>query len=130
MQALKRLVRPGGYVFVSTLCIDGFDLQILWDKSNQIFPPHHVNLFSVSGLAKLFQRVGLIGAQVTTPGELDVDIVRNAYKREPELLNGQRFIRKLLANDNSTTAFQYFLAKHLMSSHAWVIGQRPSDKKI
>jgi 2-polyprenyl-3-methyl-5-hydroxy-6-metoxy-1,4-benzoquinol methylase len=125
LQALKQLARPGGYVFVSTLCIDGFDLQVLWDKSNQISPPHHINLLSIHGLQSLFQRAGLINTTITTPGQLDVDIVRNACKRDPELLNGQRFLQKLLDNDNSATAFQQFLTEQHMSSHAWVIGQKP-----
>ena len=38
LRVLKRLVRPGGHVFVSTLCIDGFDLQVLWEKSKSENP--------------------------------------------------------------------------------------------
>ena len=124
LEVLKRLVRPGGYVFVSTLCIDGFDLQVLWDKSNQVFPPHHINFLSVSGFEKLFQRAGLTDITVTTPGQLDVDIVRNACKYDPELLNEQRFLSNLLADDSSAIALQQFLVEQRMSSHAWVIGRR------
>ena len=124
LQVLRRLVRPGGYVLVSTLCIDGFDLQVLWDKSNQISPPHHINFLPVEGFKKLFQRAGLINVEVTTPGRLDVDIVRNACKSNPELLQGQRFLNNLLEDDSSATALQNFLVEQLKSSHAWVIGQR------
>lgn len=130
LQTLKRLVRPGGYVFVSTLCIDGFDLQVLWDKSKQIFPPHHINFLSVSGFERLFQRSGLADISVTTPGQLDVDIVRNACKQDPDLLNGQRFLGNLVADDSSAVAFQSFLVEQRRSSHAWVMGQRPNDKGI
>ena len=124
LKVLKRLARPGGYVFVSTLCIDGFDLQVLWDKSNQIFPPHHINFLSVEGFERLFQRAGLTDVSVTTPGQLDVDIVRNACKYDPELLNEQRFLSNLLADDSSAIALQQFLVEQRMSSHAWVIGRR------
>jgi SAM-dependent methyltransferase len=124
IQVLKRLVRPGGYVFVSTLCIDGFDLQVLWNKSNQIFPPHHINFFSVEGFERLFQRAGLTDISVTTPGQLDVDIVRNACMHDPELLRGQRFLNNLLTDDSSAGAFQQFLVSQRKSSHAWVIGRR------
>jgi SAM-dependent methyltransferase len=106
LRALKRLARPGGYVFISTLCIDGFDLQVLWEKSNQIFPPHHINFLSLDGFEKLFQRAGLTDISVTTPGQLDVDIVRNACKHDPELLEGQHFLSNLLADKSSATAFQ------------------------
>ncbi len=124
LRALKRLVRPDGYVFVSTLCVDGFDLQVLWDKSNQVFPPHHINLLSIKGFERLFQRAGLANVEVTTPGRLDVDIVRNACKGDPELLQGQRFLKNILENDSSAAAFQNFLVEQRMSSHAWMIGQR------
>lgn len=130
VQVLIHLVRPGGYVFVSTLGIDGFDLQVLWEKSSQISPPHHINFLSVRGFERLFQRVGLEDITVTTPGELDVDIVRNAVKRTPTLLQGQRFLCNLLADDHNSTAFQRFLAQYGMSSHVWVMGRKPDKTKF
>jgi len=126
LQALKQFVRPGGYLFISTLSIDGFDLQTLWEKSNQIFPPHHINLLSIAGFEKLFQRAGLTETTISTPGELDVDIVRNAQKFDPKILNGQRFLHKLLNDDNSARKFQQFLVEQRMSSHVWIIGRKPS----
>jgi SAM-dependent methyltransferase len=124
IQVLKKLVRPGGYVFVSTLSIDGFDLQVLWEKSYQIFPPHHINFLSLKGFEKLFQRAGLTGVEVTTPGRLDVDIVRNVCKLDPDLLKGQRFLKNLLQDETGATALQKFLVEQRRSSHAWVIGQK------
>lgn len=126
VRVLKGLARPGGYVFISTLGIDGFDLQVLWEKSTQISPPHHINFLSVKGFEWLFQRAGLVDVTVTTPGQLDVDIVRNMAKRDASVLNGHRFLQNLLASDSSATAFQHFLTEQRMSSHAWVIGRRPS----
>ena len=49
IQNLKKMLRPGGYMFMSTLTIDGFDLKTLWKKSEQISPPHHINFMSISG---------------------------------------------------------------------------------
>jgi SAM-dependent methyltransferase len=125
VQMLTRLVRPGGYVFVSTLCVDGFDIQTLWDRSNSIFPPHHINFLSVAGFESLFARAGLVEVDVTTPGQLDLDIVQNAIKREPSLVANQRFLRHILANQDTAVNFQEFLAQNKLSSHAWVIGRKP-----
>ncbi|MGE5466077.1 MAG: class I SAM-dependent methyltransferase [Ignavibacteria bacterium] len=125
VQTLARLVRPGGLVFVSTLSIDGFDLQVLWDRSKQIFPPHHINFLSVAGFKRLFERAGLQNVGVTTPGKLDVDIVRNAAREMPELLSGQRFLQQVLGDDELAAAFQEFLSDNCLSSHAWVVGTRP-----
>lgn len=123
VRGLKRMVRPGGYLFISTLCIDGFDLQMLWDKSTQISPPHHINFLSVAGFEKLFDRAGLTDVRISTPGKLDVDIVRNAAKQDGSLLQKHRFLRALLNNDKASQAFQTFLVENQLSSHAWVIGK-------
>ena len=120
-----RLTRPGGLVFVSTLCISGFDLQMLWNKSNQIFPPHHINFLSVMGFEKLFSRAGLVDISVTTPGKIDVDIVRNASQQDPELLCSHRFVQQLINDEQTASAFQDFLAANRLSSHAWVLGKLP-----
>jgi SAM-dependent methyltransferase len=124
VRTLSRLVRPGGYVFISTLGVDGFDIQMLWERSNSIFPPHHINFLSVEGFQCLFARAGLEQIEVTTPGQLDVDIVVNALDRNPTLLNGQRFLLSLLKDKSHSIAFQQFLAANNLSSHTWVIGKR------
>ncbi|MBQ1497299.1 MAG: class I SAM-dependent methyltransferase [Sphingomonas sp.] len=127
LRTLTSLARPGGFVFVSTLGVDGFDIQTLWEKSNAIFPPHHINFLSVAGFERLFARAGLADVAVTTPGQLDVDIVRNAAAKDPTILDGQRFLSELLADDGRAAAFQRFLADNRLSSHCWVIGRRPEN---
>ena len=122
---LAKFAKPGGYIFVSTLCVDGFDIQMLWEKSNSIFPPHHINFMSVAGFENLFARAGLTDVSVTTPGQLDVDIVRNAIKREPELMNRQRFLHHIIDDQKFAANFQEFLVANRLSSHAWVIGKKP-----
>lgn len=125
VRTLVNLARPGGYVFISTLGVDGFDIQLLWEKSNSIFPPHHINFLSVAGFKLLFERAGLEEIDVTTPGVLDVNIVQNAVKKDQKILHNQRFVRTLLASDATAAAFQRFLSDNLLSSHTWVLGRKP-----
>ena len=61
---------------------DGFDLQMLWEKSSQISPPHHINFLSLNGFRSLFNRAGLKNIQLTTPGQLDVDILTEQEVKE------------------------------------------------
>lgn len=124
LKVLARFAKPGGYVLVSTLGIDGFDLQVLGRESQSIFPPHHINFPSVSGFEKLFHRAGFSEVAVTTPGRLDVDIVRNAAHLNPAVLDGQVFLRRLIENDRLGMAFQQFLVDNLLSSHTWVLGRK------
>ncbi len=125
VKVLKSMVRPGGYVFVSTLCIDGFDLKTLWEKSSQISPPHHINFLSVRGLELLFEHAGLEDVEILTPGVLDVDIVRNAMKTDSTILANNRFLKSLLSRDKYAKAFQSFLSDNQLSSHAWVLCRKP-----
>jgi SAM-dependent methyltransferase len=122
--ALSRLAKIDGYVFVSTLCIDGFDIQTLWERSNSIFPPHHINFLSIDGFRYLFERAGLELISVTTPGVLDVDIVRNAYFKNPAEFANNRFLRQLMSNESKAAAFQEYLAANRLSSHAWVFAKK------
>ena len=125
VRVLVRLAAPGGMVCVSTLGVDGFDIQMLWERSNAIFPPHHINFLSIRGFEELFARAGLTQVDVLTPGQLDVDIVRNAVHKEPQLLEGHRFLRLVLSDERRASAFQAFLASARLSSHTWVIGKKP-----
>ena len=122
--SLAALVAPGGYLVLTTLGIDGFDLQVLWEKSKSISPPHHLNFLSCGGFTRLFERAGFSDVEVLTPGRLDVDIVLNASRLDPTVV-GSRFLRRLLDSEQHTRdAFQQFLVDHRLSSHTWVLARR------
>jgi SAM-dependent methyltransferase len=126
INVLKKLVRPGGYIFISTLCIDGFDLQVLWDKSSQISPPHHINFHSIKGFQSLFERAGFDDIIIETPGQLDVDIVLNFFNKNPDELQNNRFFKSLIDEDKAK-AFQSFLKDNKFSSHAWIMAKKPEN---
>jgi len=123
LKYLVKLVRPGGHIFLSTLCIDGFDLQILWQRSTQIMPPHHINFFSKIGLQKIFLLNG-IQADIETPGKLDVEIVCKYYQNHFKKISFQPFINLLAENQELRKKFQKFLALNKLSSHVLVSGTK------
>lgn len=128
VSSLTRLTAPGGYIVLSSLGADGFDVQVLWEHSNSVSPPHHLNFLGLNGYRRLFERAGLVDVEVLTPGRLDVDIVLNATRQHPELLGQQRFLRTLLARSQETRdRFQRFLADEALSSHTWIMAQKPHD---
>jgi SAM-dependent methyltransferase len=124
--SLYHLAKPGGYVLVSGLGVDGFDIQILWEHAKSVAPPHHINFLSVEGFETLFCRAGFDQVLVTTPGQLDVDIVANTFAEYPISLEQERFVKTLLKRGPQVrTDLQELLAKHKLSSHTWVLARRP-----
>ena len=125
--SMSRLLKPGGRLLVSSLGVEGFDIQVLWERSRSVSPPHHLNFPSVAGFRRMFERAGLIDVSVLTPGRLDVDIVRNAVAADPALLESSRFLRVLLERRSPEVhdAFQQFLASHGLSSHVWILAASP-----
>ncbi|MGD2186687.1 MAG: class I SAM-dependent methyltransferase [Desulfobacterales bacterium] len=124
LMSSSRILRPGGTLMLTTLTVSGFDIQTLWENSKSVHPPHHINLLSVEGIRRLVERSGLHMVELSTPGELDVDIVRNIHSENPEI-NLSRFARSIInAPENVRASFQNFLKSNMLSSHIRVIGTR------
>ena len=123
--ALKDLLRKGGKVLLTGLTVDGFDIQVLWEKSKSISPPHHINFVSVLGFEQLFSRAGFRNIRIFTPGKLDVDIVKNTVNENSDILSGQRFVSHLLSRSEAVLQdFQNFLREHQLSSHCWIWAEK------
>jgi hypothetical protein len=124
--ACRRILHPGGVLLLTTLSITGFDLQVLWEHSRSISPPQHLNFPSVPGMTMLIERSGLEVIEISTPGQLDVDIVRNMLTAHPELA-APRFARTIALADNETRRdFQAFLHVHQLSSHLRCTIRKPA----
>lgn len=117
------LLNPGGTLFFTTLNSAGFDILTLWEKSKSIFPPHHLNFFNPKSIKILLTRIGFCDIQIETPGELDVDIVRNQVKQGNFIPD--RFLATVLKqNDKVLSNFQTFLRGNNLSSHMRIIAKK------
>jgi SAM-dependent methyltransferase len=123
--ALKDLLRQGGKILLTGLTVDGFDIQVLWEESKSISPPHHINFVSILGFEHLFDRAGFSKVRIFTPGKLDLDIVKNTLAENSDILGGQRFLSHLLGRSEVVLrAFQKFLSEHQLSSHCWIWAEK------
>jgi SAM-dependent methyltransferase len=123
-KAIYDVTSPGGMAVMTCLGADGFDIQLLWEKSRSISPPYHLNFLSIPGMHEMFRDAGFNEVEVFTPGRLDVEIVKRSMDRGvlPDL---SRFEKLLLARGEETLkAFQKFLAENCLSSHVWIIATR------
>ncbi len=115
----------GGMFFMTTRTISGFDLQTLWDKTPYIFVPEHLNLLSIEGITVLLENGGLNTVELSTPGQLDVELVMHAARNDPTIAL-PRFIRYLIDERDRLAHhdFQEYLQKHRLSSHVRVAASR------
>lgn len=126
LNSVNRMLKPGGLCFLTTLSISGFDLQILREKSNSIFPPDRINVLSLEGIELLFKKHGFECIELSTPGLLDVDIVVSVLKRDPSL-DLPEFIKYFITKRGVEThqAFQEFLQMNQLSSYVRAVFRKP-----
>jgi 2-polyprenyl-3-methyl-5-hydroxy-6-metoxy-1,4-benzoquinol methylase len=79
LRHLHAVLRPGGVVYLTTLNGLGFDIQVLWERSKSVSPPHHLNFANPAAMAMLLERTGFEVIEISTPGELDWDIVEGGW---------------------------------------------------
>jgi len=122
VKKVENMLCKGGLCFITTISISGFDLQVLWENSRNIFPPDRINAFSQKGLKLLFQRHNFEMLEYSTPGVLDMDIVESEYNKRPSL-DISRFVRSMLetGDEQLKQDFQNFLQSNRLSSFVRIV---------
>ena len=118
------LLSPGGYFFLTTLNGLGFDIQVLWEKSQSVSPPHHLNFFNPRSISALFESHGFEVIEASTPGQLDWDILESAVKKGGTAPG--RFFETLMkyADDKAKEDLQVWIRDHGFSSHMRLIARK------
>lgn len=126
LRAVQRLLKPGGWLLMTTLNGQGFDIQLLWERSHSIYPPCHINFFNPVSMTRLISSVGFDVKDVSTPGQLDWSIVEGMMEREG--VSPGRFWDVLAkkVSPASKHDLQSWLQRHLLSSHMRVLARRSS----
>ena len=124
VEKVYNLLNPGGYLFLTTLNGLGFDIQILWEQSKSVFPPHHLNFFNPYSLEILMKRNGFEVVEIVTPGQLDWDIIEGAYRQEE--LDPGRFFKTVSRHgaDTAKIELQRWIQENNFSSHMRVIAKK------
>lgn len=126
LHACLKGLKSCGMIICTTPNWHGFDIALLRERSDNVGGPNHLQLFTPSSLAALLQRVGFSDIIITTPGQLDVDILYNKMKAgifEPAELpyfgplihNGSEEFKKDL---------QSFIQRHGLSSNMMAIARK------
>ena len=118
------MLRAGGIFLLTTLNCQGFDIQVLWERSKNIYPPQHINFFNPHSLQEALGQCGFYCEEITTPGKLDWDIVEKAIN--DSVIGEARFwpiFAKSVSLDGKED-FQLFLSRHGLSSHMMALARK------
>jgi 2-polyprenyl-3-methyl-5-hydroxy-6-metoxy-1,4-benzoquinol methylase len=125
----RKLIRPGGLIVLSCPNGEGFDIAVLGPKS-QAVDAQHVNLFNPVSLSKLISSLGFHVLEVSTPGRLDAEIVRDTVLAGQHNLSDNVFLKRILIDEweQAGWPFQQFLAQSGLSSHMWLAARVPGGR--
>ncbi|MAJ45212.1 MAG: methyltransferase type 11 [Candidatus Marinimicrobia bacterium] len=125
--SMHKFLKKNGFIILTCPNGMGFDVQLLRDKSDTI-DHEHLNYFNTSSIKKLFNKCGFKVIETFTPGQLDVDIVRNKVLEKKFSLKDYPFYEDIIINNYEVKGleFQKFLTRNNLSSNMWVIAQKKS----
>ena len=125
MSTIRDLLSGDGLCFITTISISGFDLQVLWEHSESVFPLDRINVFSYRGLKIFFERHGFDLIEFSTPGMLDLNIVEEAYRKHPGR-RIPRFIKTMIERNDEQLKkdFQMFLQVNKLSSFVRIVARK------
>lgn len=115
------MLAPGGLLLLTCPNVKGFDVTILEHESDT-FDAEHLNYFHPESLSHLLRRSGFRVLELSTPGKLDAELVRNKVLAGRFNLDGRPFLKSILIDNWECAggAFQEFLSAHGLSSHMMV----------
>lgn len=125
MTRCAKLIEPGGLVIITCPNIKGFDLVVLGANSDTV-DVEHLNYFNPSSITLLVNECGFEVLEVSTPGKLDAELVRNKIIQGEFDISSQPFLKQLLIEqwEKLGNTFQQFLSDSLLSSHLWIVARK------
>lgn len=125
MRAVWEALEPGGLLIGTCRAGSGFDILTLRESSESVYPFDHVALPSPAGIELQLRQSGFNVLEITTPGLLDAQLVKN---READMPTDQYFQRFLTSTANALALerLQHFLQTNGLSSHLRFVAQKPA----
>lgn len=120
-----RFCRQGGLLLFTTASCTGLEYQVLGEHAPNLNPINRMNLLSVEALIKHVENAGFEILEFSTPGRLDVDIVRRVLEQNQNL-NIDSFWRYLFEfrTEKAWQGLQNFLQENRLSSHVRIAAKK------
>jgi hypothetical protein len=110
--------RKGGLFIITSATSSGFEYQVLKEHSPNIIAPDRLNILALEALTNQIEKSGFEIIEVSTPGRLDVEIVKRVYEKNPGIPLDS-FWKYIFNNRdaNALHSFQEYLQQFRLSSH-------------
>lgn len=121
LETLYNIMDTNDLFIFTTLSGMGIDIQTLWEDSKSISPPMHLNFFNPKSVKVLLADIGFKTLEVTTPGKLDVDIMKNNKEKIKD-----RFWKNFVeySNIEEQVKMQVLISESKLSSHMMIVCQK------
>lgn len=125
IKEVYKVCQKDGLFFLTTNTVSGFEYQMLDDKSPRLHPPDRINLLSIEAIHNRLTESGFEVIELSTPGRVDVEIVRSALKNNPNILVPGIFKYIFKNRDEGTWhSLQDFLQQNRLSSYVRVAAKK------
>lgn len=126
LKSVYKNLKKGGLLMLSCPNINGFDNLIL-KKNSSTIEHEHLNYFNPHSIKKLLKLSSFKILEVSTPGKLDFEIVKNFLSKNKNLIEKNSFLETLLFsqyNNKISENFQKFLYENCLSGHMLVLAKK------
>ena len=122
---VSEVCQKGGLFFLTTNTISGFEYQMLYDKSPRLHPPDRINLLSIEAIQNRLTQSGFEVIELSTPGRVDVEIVRDVLQKNPDVAVPGVF-KYIFENRDAKTwhSLQDFLQQNRLSSYVRIMAKK------
>ena len=115
---LNDIMKSRDIFIFTTLSGIGLDISTLGKNSNSIMPPYHINFYNPYSIEIFLKKSGFKILEITTPGKLDVDILKSNHKSTNSILWSYIF---KTSDDLFLKKMQRFISQNNLSSHMMVV---------
>ena len=115
--------KKNGLFIITSATSSGFEYQVLGENSPNLIAPDRLNLLSLESLTNQIDKAGFEIIEVSTPGRLDVEIVKRTYENNPDIpldLFWKYLFR--YRDENALHSLQEYLQQFQLSSHVRIAG--------
>ena len=126
IKSLSNVLSRNGLLYLSTLNADGFDIKYLRESSNSIYPPYHLNFFSIKSMKKILSLNNFKEIKIITPGKLDFDIVNKNlnFVKDPVFKKILTILNKKKLNLSEMKEIQKVIHVNNLSSHMLIMAKK------